>query len=70
MITTAHLISMTMLKLLDDPSRLAAVPQDHSLIPAVIEETLRMESPVQWAPRRVVKDTVVGGVLIPRGPAC
>ncbi|WP_345412921.1 cytochrome P450 [Pseudonocardia xishanensis] len=66
-ITTAHLISMAMLKLLEDPSRLAAVRQDHSLIPAVVEETLRMESPVQWAPRRVTKDTVVGGVAIPQG---
>ncbi|MFD2421895.1 cytochrome P450 [Amycolatopsis pigmentata] len=66
-ITTAHLISMTMLKLLEQPGRLRAVREDFSRIPAALEETLRMESPVQWAPRIATRDTSIGGVTIPAG---
>lgn len=66
-ITTAHLISMAMLKLLEKPGWLQRVRDEPSTIPNVVEETLRLESPVQWAPRRVMRSTVVGGVPIPEG---
>ncbi|MEE4596038.1 cytochrome P450 [Streptomyces sp. DSM 41524] len=66
-ITTAHLISATMRELVVRPARLSEVREDFSRIPAVLEETLRMESPVQWAPRRATRDTSIGGVAIPAG---
>jgi cytochrome P450 len=33
----------------------------------MVEEALRVESPVQWQPRRCVRDTEVAGVTIPAG---
>jgi cytochrome P450 len=66
-ITTAHLISMALLHLLENQAIMAQARADRSTIPAVVEESLRMESPVQWAPRRVTKGTEVAGVAIPAG---
>jgi cytochrome P450 len=40
---------------------------DPSLIVRGVEESLRIESPVQWGPRLVLEDTEVGGVAIPAG---
>lgn len=66
-ITTAHLIGMTMLLLLQHPEQLAAAATDAAFLKYVIEESLRVESPVQWTPRRVAVDTELGGVPIPAG---
>lgn len=66
-ITTAHMLSMTLLMLLEQPDRLARLREAPSGIPAVLEESLRLESPVQWAPRRVTRDVTLGGVDIPAG---
>lgn len=66
-ITTAHMISMAMLLLLRHPSEMARVRAEPERIPAMLEEALRVQSPVQWVPRRVTRDVVVGGVSIPAG---
>ena len=66
-VTTAHLISSAMLLLLGDPGQMAAITADHSRIRLFIEESLRVESPVQWNPRHVVVDTELAGVQIPAG---
>jgi cytochrome P450 len=65
--TTTNLITSTMFTLLNDPALLARVRDDHDEIPAVVEEVLRLESPVQGTFRTAVRDTTIGGVDIPRG---
>jgi cytochrome P450 len=67
LVTTAHLISSALLVLLENAEEMTAVRGDHSAIPGLLEEVLRVESPVQWRPRRCVKETELGGVLIPVG---
>lgn len=66
--STASLIGSAALLLLDHPDQLAAVAADHNLIPGMLEEALRMESPVQWNPRLIEKPGVsLGGVELPPG---
>ncbi|HTX12830.1 MAG TPA: cytochrome P450 [Solirubrobacteraceae bacterium] len=66
-VTTAHLISSVLLLLVQNPKTMAAARADHGLIPDLLEEALRVESPVQWRPRRCLKDTELSGVTIPAG---
>ena len=65
--TTLNMIDSGMWLLLEHPELLAEVRADHSLIPNFVEETLRIESPVQQLGRRAVVDTEIGGVPIPAG---
>jgi cytochrome P450 len=65
--TTVNLLSSVMLMLLQDDALLARVRADRSLVSTVIEEALRLQSPVQGFPRRVLSDTKIGGVPIPAG---
>jgi len=66
-ITTAHLISSAMHLLVSSPELMAEVRQEPVLIPAMVEETLRLESPVQWQPRYTKIDVEIGGQTIPAG---
>jgi cytochrome P450 len=65
--TTTNLIGNAMLALLDHPEQLDRVRADTSLVPAMVEEALRYQSPVQLIFRSCVRDTEVGGSLIPAG---
>jgi cytochrome P450 len=65
--TTVNLLSSVMLMLLQDDALMARVRADRSLVSTVIEEALRLQSPVQGFPRRVLSDTKIGGVPIPAG---
>ena len=65
--TTTKLIAAGMLALLEHPDQMAAVVADPSLIPNLVEEALRYESPVQMLPRVTNVDVEVGGVAIPAG---
>jgi cytochrome P450 len=65
--TTASLISATVLMLTQKPELMAAVRADPSRLPALIEESLRLESPIQSFYRTAKVDTEVGGALIPAG---
>jgi cytochrome P450 len=47
--------------------QLDAVAADASRIPAVVEESLRYDSPVQLLVRRATQDTEIAGVPIPAG---
>ncbi|MHB8342650.1 MAG: cytochrome P450, partial [Mycobacteriales bacterium] len=53
--------------LLSHPDQLAAVQADRALIPQAIEEALRWEPPLLFIMRRTNRDTVLGGVPVPRG---
>jgi cytochrome P450 len=65
--TTAKLLGAALQILCDRPDLQQALRDDRSLIPAFIEETLRMESPVKTAFRLARKSTRVGDVDIPAG---
>jgi cytochrome P450 len=65
--TTVNLLSSAMLLLLQNPEQLQRVRDDRSLIPAVIEETLRLQAPIQGIPRVVTQDTEIHGVHISAG---
>jgi cytochrome P450 len=66
-VTTTHLLASTMLLLLQHSDELDRVAADPSLIKPLIEESLRIEAPVQWGSRRATRDTELGGVKIPAG---
>jgi cytochrome P450 len=66
--TTANMISLGTLVLLQHPAELAALRADLSLINGAVEELLRYLSPVQFVPRRVaLEDVEIDGVLIRKG---
>jgi cytochrome P450 len=66
-VTTTHLLASTMLLLLQYPGELERVVADRALLRPLIEESLRLECPVQWGSRRCLQDTEIGGVEIPAG---
>lgn len=65
--TTMTLICNMVLLLLQHPDQLAAVKADHSLIPMVTEEALRVETPTQMLPRVTTGPVELGGVELPAG---
>ena len=65
--TTTKLLASTMLLLLQHPAVMARVRADRSLIPGMIEESLRLEAPVQGLFRVARRDTEIAGVPIPAG---
>jgi cytochrome P450 len=67
--TTTNLIASGLMLLCAHPGQMAAVRADPALIPNLVEEALRVESPVQGLFRRAKVDTEVGGVRIPAGSA-
>jgi cytochrome P450 len=66
--TTVNLIGNGILALLHNPSQLATLRADLSLLPSAVEEFLRFESPLNLATVRFSTETVqVGEVEIPAG---
>ncbi|GAB3047329.1 cytochrome P450 [Intrasporangium mesophilum] len=65
--TTTSLIAGAMKLLVEHPKELAATEADHSRIPLVLDEALRVDAPIQMLPRRTVVDAEVGGTVIPAG---
>ena len=65
--TGTLLMLSTMRFLLDHPETLAAVTRDTSLVPAAVEEALRMEPAVHGIFRTTLKEVEVAGVVIPEG---
>lgn len=63
--TTTNLIGNATLALLRHPAELARVRADRSLVPALVEEALRYDSPAQFVFRRVVIDVELPGGHIP-----
>ena len=66
-ITTGQLITNAMLLLLRNPDQMAALRAHPKKIVSMLEEALRVESPVQWRQRYAKQDVTVGGVTIPGG---
>src|SRR5215468_5549416 len=65
--TTTNLIGNLANALLEHPEELRGVAADPSRIPALVEEGLRYDSPVQVVFRTTTADTEIRGVRIPKG---
>ncbi len=65
--TTAHLIGNGLLALARHPQQQAAVVADPELLPAVVEETLRYDAPVQTLARTLMTDYGLHGVVMTAG---
>jgi cytochrome P450 len=65
--TTAHMLSSAMMLLLQNSDQLEKVQSDRSLIRPLVEETLRVESPVQWTQRTTTQNVEIAGVEVPPG---
>jgi cytochrome P450 len=64
--TTPNLVSSAFLLLFKHPELLEKIKTDSNLIPAVINETLRLEAPTQIIQRTSLVETKLGGVTIPK----
>jgi len=65
--TTTNLIGNAVHRLLQEPSRWAALVAEPSLIPAAVEEVLRYDSSVPIWRRLTTRPTTLGGVELPAG---
>lgn len=65
--TTTNLIGNLVGILADRPELYAKAREDRSLVEPIIEEALRLESPVQRFMRLATRDATVGGMDIPKG---
>jgi cytochrome P450 len=65
--TTTNLIGNAVSALLDHPAELARVVADPSLVPDLVEETLRFDAPVQLVFRTATRELELRGARIPRG---
>ena len=65
--TTTSLIGNGLWLLLSEPTRWRALVADPSTVPTVVEEIVRLESPVSRQPRRVVEDVELGGARLHAG---
>jgi cytochrome P450 len=65
--TTFRMFGNSLVGLLTHPDVLAEVTADRSLLPAIIEETLRWETSVTMVNRETTKDTEIRGCPIPKG---
>ena len=65
--TTTNLIGNAVRNLLSHPAELAKVRADRTLVPSLVEEVLRYESPVQLLPRVTACEVELDGGKIPAG---
>jgi cytochrome P450 len=65
--TTTNLIANALNALLDHPEQLARVAADPSLVPSLVEETLRFDAPIQIIFRTTTRDVEIAGTRIPQG---
>jgi cytochrome P450 len=65
--TTAHMLASTMLLLAGDAEMHELVRRERRMIRPLVEESLRLESPIQWLQRVATRDVALGDVEIPAG---
>ncbi len=63
--TTTQMIGNMVWRLLQNPEQMALVQNDRSLIPSVVEESLRYDSPVHGLFRTNNEETEIDGVKLP-----
>jgi cytochrome P450 len=64
--TTANLLCNATLSLMEHPEQRKELENDFSLIPNMVEEVLRWNSPIQAVYRATTRDVEVAGVTIPK----
>jgi len=65
--TTTNLLGNALLALTEHPGELERVSRDTELIPSLVEEVVRYDSPVQAIMRQTTSDADLSGVAIPKG---
>lgn len=65
--TTRNHLAKSVLLLIENPDQQEVLREDLSLVPNFVEESLRLESPVQGLFRVTTEDTELGGYAIPKG---
>jgi cytochrome P450 len=65
--TTTNLLGNGLIALMAHPDQLAGVQRDPSRIPALVEEALRYDGPIQFLFRQATQDVELAGVKIPAG---
>ena len=65
--TTRNHLAKSVLLLIENPDQQEVLREDLSLVPNFVEESLRLESPVQGLFRVTAEDTTLGGYDIPKG---
>ena len=65
--TTSHMLSGGLLRLIDNPEQCAKVRAHPELIPNMVEELLRLQTPTQGMWRTATEDTELDGVAIKKG---
>jgi cytochrome P450 len=63
--TTTNLLGNAVDALLAHPEQLARVVAEPALVPALVEETLRFDGPVQFVTRRTTRDFAMHGQTLP-----
>ena len=66
-VTVTRAIGSALVLLLEHPEQLHDVREIPDLLPAAIEEVLRMESPAQGLFRKTTREIELGGVMLPKG---
>lgn len=67
---TVYMLASTMELLLANPDQMQRLVEDPSLIRVMVDESLRLQSPVQWLQRVVTEDTELNGTPLPKGAVC
>lgn len=67
--TTFRSTGNMLVQLLQSPDQFASVVADPTLVPAAVEEGLRLEGPAFQVPRVLSSDYTLGGVFMPAGSA-
>ncbi len=65
--TTVHLLSLSLIRLQEEPRLLARLRADSSLIPRFVEEALRLHCPAHGIVRLTTQEVELGGARIPKG---
>ena len=65
--TTRNLIGNLIYRLAGDPDLYRQIQDDHELVPTLIEESLRIDSPVQLLARTCTRDVEIDGVQVKQG---
>jgi hypothetical protein len=63
--STTSLLGSAIRRLIDDPAAMAALRADETLIPAAVEETLRIDAPIKLVYRFTTRDVEVARTIIP-----
>ncbi len=66
-VTVTRALGSALVLLLREPAGLEQISRDPQLVPAVVEEVLRLESPAQGLFRRTTREVELGGVRLPAG---